>query len=104
MPGGNGIRWEPGETEEETRAAGGNLFYGSHRQNAADMVEHGKAHLAVKVGSQRLNSKLTEELVPVIRAEYAAGGVAEHVLAAKYGVNVSTLHRMLARQTWKHVA
>ena len=26
------IHWEPGETEEETRAAGGNLFYGSHRR------------------------------------------------------------------------
>ena len=46
------------------------------------MVGHGRANLAIKVGSQQLNSKLTEELVPVIRAEYAAGGVTEDFLAA----------------------
>jgi hypothetical protein len=81
-----------------------NLAYGDHATNQRQMVEHGTAHLALKVGSQRLNAKLTEETVPVIRAEYAAGGVTERDLSAKYGINVSTLHRMLVRQTWKHVA
>lgn len=32
--------WEPG-TEEETRAIGGNLLYGSHAENMADMTAHG---------------------------------------------------------------
>ena len=36
-------RWAPGETEEEVRANGGNLFYGTHARNMADMVEHGRA-------------------------------------------------------------
>lgn len=80
-----------------------NLEYATHVVNQGDMLGHGTAHLAIKVGSQRLNSKLTEELVPVIRAEYAAGAT-ELALAAKYGVNGSTMHRLLARQTWKHVA
>jgi|SRR5580704_2657730 hypothetical protein len=96
-------RWEPGN-EAETRAAGGNLVYGTHAANQRDQIAHGTLHLAVKVGSMRLNAKLTEELVPVIRAEYAAGGVTERDLSVKYGINVSTLHRMLVRQTWKHVA
>lgn len=34
-------RWTPGATEEEVRANGGNLFYGSHAENMADMAEHG---------------------------------------------------------------
>ena len=34
-------RWTPGDTEEEVRAAGGNLFYGTHAENMADMIEHG---------------------------------------------------------------
>ena len=67
------------------------------------MHEHGTASCK-RWGSDHYRAKLTEELVPVIRAEYAAGGVTERDLATKYGVNVSTLHRMLTRQTWQHVA
>lgn len=37
-PGNN--RWEPGD-EEEARAAGGNLIYGTHAENMADMAKHG---------------------------------------------------------------
>jgi hypothetical protein len=96
-------RWEPGD-EAETRAAGGNLYYGSHARNARDMTEHGTMALAKKLGSQRLNAKFTEETIPLVRAEYAAGGVTERDLASKYGVNVRTIHCLLTRQTWKHVA
>lgn len=34
-------RWAPGETEEEVRANGGNLMYGTGRQNNLDQVAHG---------------------------------------------------------------
>ncbi len=34
-------RWAPGRTEEEARAAGGNLFYGTRSENAYDRVRHG---------------------------------------------------------------
>lgn len=33
-------RWAPGD-EQETKAAGGNLIYGTHARNMADMAEHG---------------------------------------------------------------
>lgn len=96
-------RWEPGD-EAESRAAGGNLFYGSHKKNAQDMVEHGRAMGCGKLGAEHPKAKLTEDLVRQIRSEYDADDVTERDLSAKYGVNVSTLHRLLVRQTWKHVA
>lgn len=96
-------RWEPG-TEDESRAAGGNLFYGTHAENAQDMVKHGRAMGCGKLGSDHPKAKLTEDNVRRIRSEYAGGGVTERDLSAKYGINVSTLHRVLIRQTWKHVA
>lgn len=34
-------RWEPGDTEEEIRANGGNLIYGTHSANMRDKKEHG---------------------------------------------------------------
>jgi hypothetical protein len=40
-------RWAPG-TEEETRAAGGNLFYGTHARNMLDKREHGTDHNTAK--------------------------------------------------------
>lgn len=33
--------WAPGDTEEEVRANGGNLMYGTGRQNNLDQVAHG---------------------------------------------------------------
>jgi hypothetical protein len=38
-PGNN--RWAPGSTEDEIRAAGGNLIYGTHSENMRDKKEHG---------------------------------------------------------------
>ena len=34
-------RWTPGETEEEIRANGGNLMFGTRSENAHDRVRHG---------------------------------------------------------------
>lgn len=79
-----------------------NLIYGSHRQNCIDTSIHGRAHGPGR-GSVHPRAKLTEDLVRSIRAEYAAGGVSELQLAARYGVSGSTLHRLLARKTWTHV-
>ena len=81
-----------------------NLCYGTHAENGRDMIEHGHANGCGKLGSKHPKAKLTEDLVRQIRVEYAAGGVTEQVLADRHGVNVSTLHRLLARQTWQHVA
>lgn len=80
----------------------GNLAWGTHQENAQDMVRHGRAN-GPGDGSLHPRAKLTEEIVLQLRAEYAAGGITERVLAARHGVNVSTLHRMLVRKTWTHI-
>lgn len=95
--------WEPGD-EAETRARGGNLFYGTHKQNGEDMAGHGSAKAGAQRGTEHYRAKLTEDLVRQLRAEYAAGGVTERDLASRHGVNVGTIHHMLVRNTWKHVA
>lgn len=40
--------WAPGDTEEEVRANGGNLIYGTGRQNNLDQVAHGTHNNASK--------------------------------------------------------
>lgn len=34
-------RWAPGDTDEEIRANGGNLIYGTHARNMQDKADHG---------------------------------------------------------------
>lgn len=41
-------RWAPGETEDEIRANGGNLMYGTRSENIYDRVRHGTHHSAIK--------------------------------------------------------
>ena len=41
-------RWRPGDTEEAVRAAGGNLFRGSKRQQYADKVANGNPPVVPK--------------------------------------------------------
>jgi len=48
-------------------------------------------------------TKLTEDQVRAIRAEYAAGGVLMKDLAEKYGVKTGTVCDIIARRTWKHI-
>lgn len=48
-------------------------------------------------------ARLTEEQVIEIRRRYAAGGICLHKLAEDYPVTFSAIHRIVTRQTWKHV-
>lgn len=41
-------RWTPGSTEDEIRAAGGNLIYGSSSENKVDQVRHGTHYEAAR--------------------------------------------------------
>lgn len=79
-----------------------NLDWGSHARNGQDMIDHGHAN-GPGDGSAHPRAKLTEEIAIEARAEYATGRVTERALAKRYGVNVSTMHRLLTRQTWDHV-
>ena len=48
-------RWEPG-AEETSRAAGGNLFYGTWQENDADKARNAKASPRILVITEELNA------------------------------------------------
>lgn len=100
-PEGQEIRHLDGDPHNNKRT---NLAFGSHKQNGEDMALHGSAREGARRGHEHFRAKLTEDLVVQIRREYAAGGVTERDLSSRHGVNVSTLHRLLVRKTWTHVA
>ena len=54
-------RWAPGSTEEEVRAAGGNLFYGTHAENMQDMLLHGTNYWANMTHCLKCGRELSEE-------------------------------------------
>lgn len=47
---------------------------------------------------------LTEDAVQAIRAAYAAGGISQMALSAKYGVAQMTISKLLTGKTWTHLA
>jgi hypothetical protein len=71
------------------------LFAGSSTDNNRDTA----AKLRHVHGGDHHSSKLTEEIVLAIRASDDNRAV----LAARYGVNWSTVNKIVKRRIWKHV-
>lgn len=82
------------------------LFEGTHAENMVDMVLKGRAkHGACgDEGERNYNAKLTAEDVISIRALYAAGGVTQRQLAARFRVDQALIWGVLKRRIWCHVA
>ncbi len=51
-------------------------------------------------GERHGNARLTAQQVRAIRQERAAHDTAFHVLAERFGISVSTVGRVLRRETW----
>jgi len=51
-------------------------------------------------GERHGNARLTAEQVRAIRRDRAAHDTAFHVLAERYGISVSTVGRVLRRESW----
>lgn len=83
----NGIR-------DDNRLA--NLRWDTPEGNHGDMVEHGTSQNGARNG----NSKLTEDVIPFIRA--SSESITE--LAKKYGVSRHAIYCVKHRTTWMHVA
>ncbi len=89
------------------------LFLGSRADNNRDMNEKGRHRIgtsktpiercAYSRGVQHPQSKMTEELVRMLRADRAAG-MSFSKLGAKYGVNMSAAWKIANRVLWAHVA
>lgn len=90
-----GDRWVLHRCDNPSCVRPSHLFAGSPKDNTEDA--------AVKLrhyhGGDHHSSKLTEEIVLAIRAS----GDNRAVLAARYGVNWSTVNKIVKRQIWKHV-
>jgi hypothetical protein len=54
-------------------------------------------------GEKCHSSKLTDEIVRAIRAEYAAGGVSYPEIGKKYGLHPVHVGTVVRRKTWAHV-
>lgn len=77
------------------------LETGTRADNTRDMYERGRQrHL---VGEGVASSKLTEQDVLSIRAEYAKGVLTQQMLAESYGVTQSIISSAVLRKTWKHL-
>jgi hypothetical protein len=77
-----------------------NLEIMSMQDNIRHAWEGGK--YGRSIGSINGNSKLTEETVAKIRAEYVPYVTLQRELAAKYGVGRNTVMRVLNGKSWKH--
>lgn len=81
----------------------GHLEIGTQADNIRDKMERGR-HKTPKGSSNGL-SKLTENDVVAIRAEYVRGSANHNqlALAKKYGVASSLISRIISRHYWVHV-
>lgn len=83
------------------------LFVGTPRDNFTDMVIKGRERFHLRehpaLGETNQNAKLTTEQVVAMRDEYAAGGVTQKQLAARYGISPALASFVVAGRAWQHV-
>ena len=77
------------------------LFIGTLNDNMAD--RNAKGRQAKPKGELHNMHKLTDDDVRAIREEYAAGGISQRALAAKYGVTKYPIQRILNGTGWTHI-
>ena len=71
------------------------LVLGSQQDNLRDMKQKDR----LRKGNSHTNSKLTADLIPLIRKD--PGTLA--VIAAKHGVSIDTISQVKAKTSWKHI-
>lgn len=76
-----------------------NLAWGTHKQNAEDMVAHGTS----TTGERNAMAKLTARRAQLIRILYKHTGLFMHELAKAFGVAPATICRVVNRVSWRHV-
>lgn len=79
-------------------------FLGTALDNNRDREQKGRGGGHKTAGSANGVAKLTDDRVAEIRRRYAAGGIAQHVLAAEYGVTQTLVSQIVRRIVWRHVA
>lgn len=77
------------------------LFLGTHQDNFRDMFDKGRHQINMVKGEATHSSKLKTEQVLEIRRRGATEKY--KVLAAEYGVNVTTIGKIVRGEKWRHV-
>jgi hypothetical protein len=95
-PEGMHIRHLDGNT---MNCAAINLAYGTASENGQDKVRHGRS----SYGERNPKAKLTAEGAAEVRAAKAAGESAK-AIAARIGLNPSTVHRIVTGKYWRQEA
>jgi len=75
-----------------------NLSWGTHTDNMADRIRHGR----YTRGSAHFNAKLTEADVVLMR-QLRAEGMSFRKLAERFGISSSTVLDIIQRKWWKHI-
>ena len=76
------------------------LYEGSDQDNAADMIQRGRANKAI--GSMVGLAKLREEDIPNIRQQ-RADGATTIAIAKRFGVTPGAISHILIGRTWRHI-
>lgn len=79
------------------------LFLGTQSDNMKDMTYKGRGITNPQYGVKNYNSKLNDELVKVIRLEYADGEISFKNLGKKYNVSPMTICRVVNLKLWRHI-
>jgi DNA-binding transcriptional regulator YiaG len=66
-----------------------------------DREARGRRRVRHRHGEDHPAAKLTWEVVKEIREEYAAGGITQAALAARYGVSAGTVWNVLSGRAWR---
>lgn len=75
-----------------------NLCWGTKRENAHDAIRNGK----IKVNEENKNAKYSNETILEVRA-LAAQKIRHKVIAAKFGLRVGYVRRIVCREIWRHL-
>ena len=76
------------------------LVVGTQQDNVDDMWRRGRG----KSGTQHSNSPLSEDDVRTIRSLYAAGGIFQKELAARYGISQSAVSLLVNGKHYKGIS
>lgn len=80
------------------------LFLGAQADNLADMRAKGRGYFnSFPFGSGHPKAKVNAELVRAIR-QRRQDGAALALIGVEFGLNASTVHDIVRRRTWRHVA
>jgi len=75
------------------------LFEGTKANNLADMASKGRSAR----GKSKPNTKLTIGKVLAIRHKYKTGGYTQSQLAGSYGIDPSSISRIVAGKNWSYL-